>query len=232
MNANVIEARGYVATDADVEAITRTHLSAVLMVGSSKVTYLRALVATAQAELGLEPRAKPGKAKTLDKTAVVAQVAAARKVHERFLEIVTRVASENLPASDKAKELNRRTNFARTAAYALMRPLRRGLDLSSIAAARVTKAALLAMAPPMEARPPSPARSRKRAHRLVERLTSELRTLADVDMPAAVSELEAIMSFASGRLAELGVTTVTKTQLIKTPSRRQRGASHVAGLSA
>jgi hypothetical protein len=147
-----LEARQYLATDADIAALTETYVNSqdrATTVGSS---YLKVLLAGVQRELGDGVEMAPKKYTNLTPEAAAAQRAALNTVHDRYYAIVTRVAvtpdivdDEDLVQEERAERAlarNRRTNFARTAKSALMAWLKVNGDLTELPVLQTTKAQL------------------------------------------------------------------------------------------
>lgn len=202
--ATSLEQRNYIATDADISSLTGEILSAQFTLDSGPRRYLRAVVATTIHELDAPQRVRSGKVEKIDEAEQTRQLAALEKVLGRFYPIIVKAASENLPAGKaRALELNRRTNWARTAASAVRGWIKAKHDLRTIAAARVSKA-MLTVTP--QARAPSPGRVRSRVERTSKALVADVMELATVDKAAAIAELQLLMGQLAGQLEELGVT--------------------------
>lgn len=195
----------YVATDSDIAKLTTDHLGALETAIATRGTYLRALVATAQAELGAEPRlaAPRGRLAKLSPEDAAKQLEALQRVHERFYAVVTKTAGEGLSGKGAADELNRRTNFARTALYAARTWLRAGNDLTALVVPKLTKATLAVRSTQRVA---SPRRLKTRVENLSKAVMSAMMELETVDKPGAVAELETLMGQLTARLIELGGT--------------------------
>src|SRR5690242_1993333 len=122
-----LESKHYVATAEDVAAIAREVLNAQKQGSEGRATYLRALIATTQAELGQNPRQRSGEIAKVKDEARDEQLAALEKVNERFYAIVVRIAKDKIEGPDRGgRELNRRTTFARTSLSAIRRWVRAG----------------------------------------------------------------------------------------------------------
>lgn len=159
-----LEARSFVATPADVEALARQ-----LIAGSQvPATYLRALIATTQSELGVEPRQRSGKIGKIDADTIQLHLTTLESVHDRFYTIVLRVAQETYRG---ARERNAATNFARTALSTLRSWIKAGHDVRDLAAARASKGSLRRAVPRSRA---GPARRPKALMRRVETMTARL----------------------------------------------------------
>lgn len=202
-----LQSRDYIATDADIKELATARAKAVLTVGDTNRNYLRAIVGTTQDELDSSPRKNFGKAVKLKPEEQVEQLAALDAVHERFYAIVVEVNSEHLPPGKaRAKELNDRTNYARTAVRAARNWIKAGFDIRPLPASKITKRAL-DVAP--RTRPPSAPRLKKQVETRSKALVSSLLELGALDRAGAVAELELLMGQLAGQLAELGGKPVT-----------------------
>jgi hypothetical protein len=186
-----IEAKGYVATPKDVDALTRSLLSAEQALSGGRTTYMRALIATTQKDLGVALRVRtPRKIPRLTPEETLVQMDALTATHERFYAVVLKVCAED---GAKSRELNRRSNFARTALYAVRTWTRAGNDLTALAAGRVTKASLRVTGR-KSAKPPSPARLRSRVERDCKRVMASILALAETDRDKARVEVRALLA--------------------------------------
>lgn len=136
-----IESKHYVATQADIEKLAGVIIDSDQKVTSCRGTYLKALVATTQHELGAPPRQRNGKSERLTEAEVAAHLKAFQTVSDRFYAVVMQVAKATVPDPDKAL-LRQRTAFARSAASTVRGYIRAGNDIRVLAAHKVTKAAL------------------------------------------------------------------------------------------
>lgn len=196
-----IESKGFIATPNDITALTRAILAGQQAAASGTGTYLKALVATTTDELGAPARAHAGKGKRLKQEQIAAHLAALEAVHARFYEAVVEGASDNLPpGKDKARELNRRTNFARSSVSTVRGYIRAGNDITMLVAARVVKAAL---AVPRTIKPASAKRLRGRMEKQSKALVALAIALAEVDAVTAVGELELLMGQFADQVAAI-----------------------------
>lgn len=137
-----LESKHYIATPADIATLTRAYSEAIDASSNVRGHYFRALIATTQAELGSKPRQRSAEASpTLEAEGIRTQLAAVDAVHERFYAVVLDTVNGN------ADERNRRSNFARSAVSTVRAYVRAGFDITLVAAARATKAALAALIP-------------------------------------------------------------------------------------
>lgn len=197
--------KNFVSTEADIRSLTQDYVQAHLSADGSRLTYLRALIATTQKELGGEPRANNApKRGALGDEARAKQLAALASVHARFYPVVIEVVEASLDgiaAKDRAKELNRRTNFARTALYAARLYVRAGKDLTGVAAGKVTKSALTVVLAPSV---PSARRLKTRVERASKAFITSLLALGESDQEGARAELDTLLGVMANQLAALG----------------------------
>lgn len=190
--------------DTVVRNLTTAYIQALQTGAETRATYLRTLVEESQRELGLEPRANNRKAKHIGAEEQARQLAAVAAVHGRFYAIINEVVDASLtdvPSKDHTLERNRRTNFARTALYAVRLYIRAGKDLTAVAPARVTKSTLA-----VEARPTirSPGRLKSRVERASKAFVTSLLELGEADKQAALAELDTLLGIMANQMAALG----------------------------
>jgi hypothetical protein len=183
----------YVAKPAEIAKLTVELLEAETTVSEGRTTYLRALVDTTKEELPKD--GKPDKATALG---------ALEAVHTRFYEAVTKAVQSALPPrlADRAKVLNRKTNFARTSYSAVRAWVKAGGNLATLKARHVTKAAL---AVPRKARPMNATRLMKRLEKRSKALMADVLALVETDKDAAVHELETLTGQFAAQLEHLGI---------------------------
>lgn len=193
-----LESKNYIATPADIAAMAKAYGAALDTGGAVRAHYLRALVATTQYELGAKPRQRTAGdiEPTLDRDTVQKHLTALETVHEKFYAVVL----ENI--NGNADERNRRSNFARSAVSTVRAFVRTGRDITLLAAARLTKAAL-AVEAVRRRRPPSLDVLRKRATRVMDALSTIGDQLIKADRAMAVEVLEAAIAKLSARLASV-----------------------------
>ena len=196
-------------TDNEIRNITSQYIEAVTGGETVKQTYLRALVSDTIRELGSEPRAnnaqqrKPLKPEEQERQ--LAAVAAVQARHAPLIDEVVDKSLEDVPAKERPKERNRRTNFARTAVYAVRRYIKAGKDLTALAPGRATKVSMeVTLAP----RPATPRRLKGRVERLSKNFMAAVLELSEADQQAAVSELDTLIGQLANQLAALGVPAV------------------------
>jgi len=204
MNAVSIESKGYVAADSDVEHVAQTIIQAAQAHEAGRGNYLRMLIATTQQALGVEPRKRQsGKQPKLDEDGIAKQLNALSDVHERFYAVVTKVVSAAVPTGkDRALEINRKTNFARTAMSVVRRWIKAGNDLTALVPKAVTKAQLAVAATP---RAISAQALATKAERESKSLMATILGLVDADKGKAVEELQLLLGQITTQLVTLGV---------------------------
>lgn len=203
--ASSLENRNYVATENDIAALAGGIISAQFTMESGPRRYLRCVIATTIHELDAAQRQRSGKPEKIDADEQSRQLAALEKILDRFYPIVVKAASEDLPPGKaRALELNRRTNWARTAASAVRSWIRAGYSLTTIAASRATKATLAVTA---RARPATPGRIKQRVETASKATMARILELAGADKDAAIAEIQLLMGQLAGQLEELGVAT-------------------------
>lgn len=193
-----------VKTPEGVFTLTKTILKADSQAGEGRQTYLQSLVAATQDALGATPRTRAGRGVKLDEEGIKAQLAALVSTHDAFYEQVIAACSEDLPGPTlRAKELNRRSNFARTALYSVRAWIKSGRDITALVAAKVTKGNIMVKREPVA---PTPRRLARKVERGVTELIDVVTTLAAQDKAAAVSQLEHALSLITNSLAALGTS--------------------------
>lgn len=204
-----IASKGYVANADEIHALSKTILAAEASSETGRGTYLRALVATTQKELGAKPRSRgaTGRKAKISDAGIAEQVAALNAVHERFYEAVTRAASEGLPGGTaRAPELNRRTNFARSSLSTVRSWIKAGNDVTTLVVGRLTKSALRTE---RAVRPKQAGRLRRSVEARSKAFMVSVLELAEADKPAALNELELLIGQLTTQMVTLGGTAVT-----------------------
>src|SRR5487761_521159 len=179
-------------TDSDVRTLAEHYVTALAGGENVRQTYLRVLAARTIQALGAPLRANNAKGGKLTEEEQTPPMAALEATHATLYAIVTAVADDSLadvPSKDRALERNRRTNFARTALYAIRAYVKAGRDLTALAPARITKPALAVRATPAQA---SPKRLRSRVARLSKGFMAAVLELAENDQQGAAAELDTI----------------------------------------
>lgn len=176
---------------------------------AARGAYFRALVETAQADLG----GKAGRE---------GQLAAVSAVHRKFYPAVQEATTtEDIVHSSKAApaertrralERNRRSNFARSAYGTIRRWLRvENHDLMKLDAQKVTKSQLLKEAPPTRKHALTPQRIRARAGRLLDGLLGYTRQIAKADHEQANAVAQDALDQLIKLIARLGIEKKTTT---------------------
>lgn len=192
-----IERKHYVAAPADIEHLAKSIFEADGAALSGRRTYLSALVGTLQNELGSPPRQRNGSASSLDDAELDVHLKTFEDVAKRFGDAVSKAAKALNPSQAEFVSM---TAFARSAASTLRSFIRARRDVRSLAAGKVTKAAL---AVPVTRRIPKGPVIRKRVSKLQEDLLGAAKILIDSDQGAAREMLEPLI----GQLAQmLGLT--------------------------
>lgn len=181
----------------EIRAIARQTVDGRKAISTARGAYFRALVETAQAELG-------GKA---DQSA---QLAAVKAVHRRFYPVVQEsiatdelIAKDGFPRKKIALERNRRMNFARSA-YGTIRAWLRaeGHDLMKLDSQKVTKSQLLSESPPSRKHALTQERINVRAKKLTDGIVGFARQIAKADQAqgahVANMAIEALVKFLVG----------------------------------
>ena len=193
-----LQARSFVATALDIKRMTREFLRAGVACKSIRGMYLKALVATAQAErAALEPA--PSRNSKFDTLEARLQMKAMLAVHKRFYEDVLAEARAECPKD--AVDMNKRTNFARSAKYKLRRWMAAGNDIRVLVASTVTHADLKTT---KHKGPWSADRFQRRTVAWAGHIVDATTAYAKEDRDTAVATLEAAIGRLAGLLAELG----------------------------
>lgn len=210
-----LESRNFVATLEDIEEIAKDYATADKVQGTSRVTYLRAELATTQSELGAVVRRRMAQTAALTEDEIAAHLAALQAVHERFYPVVVKAISAGVPASKVNMPLiHRRSNFARTS-YSLLRGyVKAGHDLRGLAPGRVTKGELRSAKG--VSRTPKLTTLQRGTLRAAERLGTAAEALGAVDKVAAVAALEGVMTQLAAKLVAMGAApTSNPSQAVK-----------------
>jgi hypothetical protein len=185
-----IETNQYIATAADVEKLAHTILTADQAVQGGRGTYLKALVATTQAELGSPPRMRNTRADRIEGDDLMAHTKAFETVFQRFHEAVVKAAEALEPKPDK-DELRSRTAFSRSAGSTVRGFIRAGNDIRALAAHKVTKASL---ATPRTRRKFSVDALKKRAVSATEQLAAIIKNLTAANSAEGRETVQTIMA--------------------------------------
>lgn len=190
----------------EIRALARRTVKGRQAITTARGAYFRALLETAQVELGAGV------------TSQSAQLTALKTVHRRFYLLVREaiatdkiILQSGIARKGVGLERNRRLNFARSAYGTIKRWLRAaGHDLMKLDSVKVTKSQLLSEAPPTRKHALTPQRVQKRAGKLVENLLGFTRQIAKVDHAQAVAILNEAMDCLAKQLAAEGVAAARK----------------------
>jgi hypothetical protein len=182
-----LEKKKWLASDADIESVTRELLKAHSAGSSARMTYFNCLVAVTTHELRASPNRRPnGFSQEL-------QVQTLESVHARFYAIVVRTVKEKITSqgSKAALESNARTNFARNAKSILKSWIRLGNDITTLIPGKISKKSLELRL--RKERAPSAKVLSNQSGRYSEQLLETARTLAAVDRETATRVLDSII---------------------------------------
>lgn len=188
-----------------IRELTTGYIESITTIETTRVTYLKVLVEETQRELGAPIRKNNARPHKIAPEETARQLGALSTVHERFSVIVNEVVEKSLadvPAKERVAERNRRSNFARTAVYAVRLYVRAGKDLTALAPAKVSKSTL---AVPVAPKTRSPRRLRTRVERASKAFVTALLELSESDKTAAIAELDTLIGIMANQLAALGV---------------------------
>lgn len=201
----MLESKNYIATDADIAKIARAIASADTEADSGRASYLKVLIATTQHELdpAAPVRVRTTKSAKLNEAETEKQLAALAAVHERFYSIILKETSALIgEGKGRAVEVNRLTNFARTALYSVRTWVRAGKDITSLAPARVTKSSLAVTL--SKSSRPSGKVLLNRVELHSKSLILTIRQLAVTDKATAIEQMQSAMRSMSEQLVKLG----------------------------
>jgi len=204
-----IEENGYVATAADIEHLAQVQAT---YINASRwqlpATYLRALIATTQAELGIKS-IKRNPPKPSDET-IILHLEALANVQEQFYEAVKRGAAkapmDPEDTRDKVDIISSRVVFARSA-YSTVRAwiLRGRFGLEGLNPKHATKQSLYDATPrPERIRTPG----LKALTRQADKILSAIRVQAKSNREAAIETLQALITTLSRGFDDLGLPAV------------------------
>lgn len=154
-----IETKNFIATPTDIEKLAADIIDGVQRSETGRGTYLRALVATTQAQLQSPVRQRTVKMAKLSPDDMITHLKAFNTIAQTFYGVVLQVAKATVPDPD-TKLIRQRTGFARSAASTVRGFIRAGNDVRALAAHRVTKSGL---ASPLRKRKPTPDVLKRRA---------------------------------------------------------------------
>lgn len=201
-----LESKHFVASPTDVEEITKAVLDAQLTGTGGRADYLKALIATTQHALGSPPKQRNAPSSKIVAETRVRHLLALEETHKIFYGSVDKAAREILGLGRNAKELNRRTNFARSAMSTVRAWIRVGNDITGLAAARVTKSSLAVIAKKQKVTSPKVLTNRVRKYQ--NRFLQNVIKLSETDKDAARETLETIMAKLQATLDTMRTDTV------------------------
>ena len=214
-------------TDAKLTKIARDVFQGLAASESGRASYLQLLVAEVQDALGAPRRKNRAPASTvrkLEPSETDAQLKALGEVHAKFYETVLHVAGDYVPAGtrDRPTALHKRANFARTALSAVRRWVRAGNDITTLAAAKVSKRELAVLAPAGAVRQETAQTLKSRAATQSKSLVATLMGLADTDKEAAVEEMQLVLGQLTSQLISMGVAATKDAALALSDHRPLR----------
>lgn len=194
-----LQARSFVGTPADMEALTQDSIQAARTGRTVRGTYLKVVVAVTQAELDISVRRRAVKMPQPNEEEMRGQMRVMVAVHKRFYAVVLKVARENKPRN--AVEMNKWTNFARSAKAKLKRWMLAGNDIRALVPAKLTHADLEVS---RANRGWTRDRFQKRAGKWAGHLVAAATAYAKEDTQTAIATLESAVAQLTALLADLG----------------------------
>lgn len=193
----------YVATEAQVEDLAVAQWQCAHGLEAHNATYLRVILAQAQARTGTAKRGRHNKEAQLEVLKDVNGIfyaAVLRGLVKADPAIALEDGLESKEKSYRALERNRRSTYARTSYRELVGFVQRGGDLRTLDVETVSKASLRAFGKPAE--------SEDRTERTLERaqgaILRAINRLARGDPEEALERLDAILAAFQARRHELG----------------------------
>jgi len=203
-----LEKRGYLVKDSsDITALARAALVGDKVPG----TYLRALVATSQVRVGLEsPRTSALRGRIGEPDDIDADIAAITAVHDEFYALVLKAVTTEDIAPEKglrkaesarrAKERNRRSNFARSAKSTLVKYVRAGGNVRGLCVLTVSKRQLRELTAQKQGK--HTASAEEQAKRFGTRIVRALEEMKEQDESLAQLALQEALQALSIRSAD------------------------------
>lgn len=216
-----IEKADYCVSMDVVRNLATQHLSAQQAVSQTHGAYFRILLATTQKEICGKPtlRARP-KMDTPTAEELAEHLEAFEKAHAAlYATVLDAVRSSdvedrpNLSTDEmnrRAKERNRRSNFARSAASTLRTFIKRGGNVLRLAVHTATKNAVAGMTPERDDAEPSEDRTPAKADRAAERIVELAEALAETDKARAATVLQSALAKLGEVLVRIGPRSTTK----------------------
>lgn len=200
---NTLESKHYVASEADIAKLTRMLSTSSTTLSFGRNCYLKALVATTQHMLsnGKAVRVSAHGTKLKDDE-IKAQLAVLMATHDRFYAVVTETAAEAIGANvpDRGIEINRQTNFARTALSTARRYVKTGNSLLGLEIKQVSKTSMQVDRPHSE---PSIERLLNQSAKLTQAVNDALTAIAAIDSEMAVTQAEEVIAAVNAKLVSL-----------------------------
>lgn len=190
-----LESRKYLASVTDIEQITREVLQAQAAGSSGRASYLKSLVAVTRQERGITAIRKHTQPIGHEERSL--QIDALEAVHAKFYAIVIRTIGKC-----PALELNRKSNFARSAKSTLRSWIKAGNDIGALDPAKVTKRMLAVET--RKRRIPSTHILTKRAKRYLSYFDDVVSKMADADRSTAAETIGFAVEHLQAELARLG----------------------------
>jgi hypothetical protein len=203
-----LEKRGYLIKDnADITALAKAALVGDKVPG----TYLRALIASTQVRLGMDaPRTSALRGRIGEPDDRDSDVAVVTAVHDEFYAIVLKaVTTEDITPEKglrkaeqarRAKERNRRSNFARSAKSTLVKFIRTGGNVRGLCVLTVTKRQLRELTAQKQGK--STLTTEEQAKRFSVRIVRALEEMKEQDEGLAQLALQAAITELSSRSAD------------------------------
>lgn len=210
----------YVATKRDVEALMVDRLKADSVLGSTRNTYLRMVIATAQKRLDINVVRAPRAAIEPTDEVLQAHADMVETVHAEFYDVIKAVATRTPKDADDSRDIDTviasRLVFARSA-YSTIRAwiLRGRHSLQSIVAAKAIKREMAELTPP---RIPSVPRTLSATPlvRSADAILSKIVTAAATDKEAAVEALQTVINHLLTGFDQLGVSSALAKEAVET----------------
>lgn len=206
-----LESRDFIATESDIQDLTKRRISASKQLDNSSETYLKVLVATTQAELGSSPRQRQVRGEVAADDIPI-QLAALEAVHTRFYAVVIATLQASLTGRNVKTQAQRKATKERTYKHLVRSWIKAGHDVRTLAAAKVTKPMLERELPDRPAAAQAKTLKR-RALGVADRLVALAGEAAKTDRPSAVEALDAVMSLLGQQMASLAGPATTKPDI-------------------
>jgi hypothetical protein len=203
-----LEGRGYVASEKDIEMIALESVHVSHAGNGVRQTYLRALVASTKAALGMADSRRRRVPTEMSPEEMTRQLEALETTHARFYEVIQKTVEkvpirEDERGRERAAIFNARCTFARTSKSTLRSWISSGNNLAGLVPAKVTKYALAAEV----SKSRSPAQARAPSERYLHGVAAKIlaRVQAAKDQSAKIRLIETVLHDLVTGLSELGV---------------------------